>query len=78
GRWRGIQTTPRRASAPAPATRIALRIMNQLSGGKVAAGPLWGPYHTARAHARQDFWPLPHDPAGWLVVKWMIGLSRLR
>jgi hypothetical protein len=34
GRWRGIQTAAIKVSAIAPAPRIALRIMNQLSSGR--------------------------------------------
>ena len=38
GRWRGMQIAARIASATAPAPRIALRIMNQLSNGRWLIG----------------------------------------
>jgi hypothetical protein len=36
GRWRGIQTAAIKVRAIAPAPRIALLIMNQLSSGRIA------------------------------------------
>ncbi len=62
GRWRGMQTTARRVSATAPAPRIALRIMNQLSGGRWLIGPC-DPTILRWLMPARICGPIPHDPS---------------
>ena len=65
GRWRGTQTTARRASATAPAPMIALRIMNQFSGRRWLIGPC-DPTILRGLMPDRICGPILHDPS-WVA-----------
>ena len=60
-----LQTTARRASATAPAPMIALRIMNQFSGGRWLIGPC-DPTILRGLMPDRICGPILHDPS-WVA-----------